>query len=93
MGEHETTEAVAGGVAALGDDRLGPTQRAAAVEALKATSAANPLDILVIGGGVVGCGAALDAAARGLSVGLVEMNDLAAGTSSRSSRLAHGEPR
>ena len=90
MGERETTEVVAGGVPALGDDRLGPTQRTDAVEALKATSAASPLDILVIGGGVVGCGAALDAASRGLSVGLVEMNDLAAGTSSRSSRLAHG---
>lgn len=60
--------------------------RAGAVEALRS----QPLDILVVGGGVVGCGAALDAAARGLSVGLVEQNDLAAGTSSRSSRLAHG---
>jgi glycerol-3-phosphate dehydrogenase len=48
------------------------------------------LDIAIIGGGVVGCGAALDAAARGLSVVLVEQRDLAAGTSSRSSRLAHG---
>ncbi len=67
-------------------DRLGPDERRAAVDALRSTS----LDILVIGGGVVGCGAALDAAARGLSVGLVEQSDLAAGTSSRSSRLAHG---
>lgn len=68
------------------DDRLGPQQRSLAVAALKSTR----LDVLVVGGGVVGCGAALDAAARGLSVGLVEQTDLAAGTSSRSSRLAHG---
>ena len=72
------------------DDRLGPDQRRRAVAALQATSADHPLDVVIIGGGVVGCGAALDAAARGLSVGLVEMHDLASGTSSRSSRLAHG---
>jgi glycerol-3-phosphate dehydrogenase len=52
--------------------------------------AAGPLDILVIGGGVTGAGAALDAASRGLRVGLVEARDLAAGTSSRSSKLVHG---
>lgn len=54
------------------------------------TSPEDPLDLLIVGGGVVGVGAALDAAARGLKVGLVEQRDLAAGTSSRSSRLAHG---
>ncbi|RSS56097.1 glycerol-3-phosphate dehydrogenase/oxidase [Streptomyces sp. WAC07061] len=48
------------------------------------------LDVLVIGGGVVGGGAALDAATRGLSVGLVEARDWASGTSSRSSKLIHG---
>lgn len=47
-------------------------------------------DILVIGGGATGCGAALDAASRGLSVALVEQSDLASGTSSRSSKLVHG---
>ncbi|MGH3737757.1 MAG: glycerol-3-phosphate dehydrogenase/oxidase [Micromonosporaceae bacterium] len=47
-------------------------------------------DVLVIGGGVTGVGAALDAASRGLSVALVEARDLAAGTSSRSSKLIHG---
>ncbi|MGD0698834.1 MAG: glycerol-3-phosphate dehydrogenase/oxidase [Trebonia sp.] len=52
--------------------------------------AAGPLDVLVIGGGITGAGAALDAAARGLRVGLVESRDLAAGTSSRSSKLIHG---
>jgi glycerol-3-phosphate dehydrogenase len=48
------------------------------------------LDILVVGGGIVGSGAALDAATRGLRVGLVERDDIAVGTSSRSSRLIHG---
>ncbi len=47
-------------------------------------------DLLVVGGGITGSGAALDAAARGLRVALVEAGDLAAGTSSRSSRLLHG---
>ena len=47
-------------------------------------------DVLVIGGGVTGCGIALDAATRGLSVALVEKRDFAAGTSSRSSKLIHG---
>ena len=52
--------------------------------------AEGPLDILIIGGGITGAGAALDAAARGLRVGLVESRDLASGTSSRSSKLIHG---
>jgi glycerol-3-phosphate dehydrogenase len=47
-------------------------------------------DVLVVGGGVTGCGVALDAASRGLSVALVEKRDFAAGTSSRSSKLIHG---
>jgi glycerol-3-phosphate dehydrogenase len=47
-------------------------------------------DVLVIGGGVTGCGTALDAATRGLSVALVEARDFASGTSSRSSKLFHG---
>jgi len=47
-------------------------------------------DVLVIGGGVTGCGVALDAITRGLSVALVEARDLASGTSSRSSKLFHG---
>ncbi|HVT64379.1 MAG TPA: glycerol-3-phosphate dehydrogenase/oxidase [Mycobacteriales bacterium] len=50
----------------------------------------EPVDVLVIGGGVTGAGVALDAASRGLSVALVERNDLAAGTSRWSSKLAHG---
>ena len=46
-------------------------------------------DIVIIGGGITGCGVALDAASRGLSVALVEKEDLASGTSSRSSKLIH----
>jgi glycerol-3-phosphate dehydrogenase len=48
------------------------------------------LDVLVVGGGIVGSGALLDAATRGLRAGLVEREDIAVGTSSRSSRLIHG---
>jgi glycerol-3-phosphate dehydrogenase len=51
---------------------------------------AEELDILVIGGGVVGTGSALDAATRGLTTGLLEARDFASGTSSRSSKLIHG---
>jgi glycerol-3-phosphate dehydrogenase len=65
---------------------LDATQRPGALRKL----AEGPLDVLVIGGGVTGAGAALDAASRGLRVGLVEARDLAAGTSSRSSKLVHG---
>ncbi len=52
--------------------------------------AADEFDVLVIGAGVTGCGVALDAASRGLSVALIEKRDFAAGTSSRSSKLIHG---
>ncbi|SDP03292.1 glycerol-3-phosphate dehydrogenase [Nakamurella panacisegetis] len=52
--------------------------------------AAEEFDVVIIGGGVVGAGAALDAVTRGLSVALVEARDLASGTSSRSSKLFHG---
>jgi glycerol-3-phosphate dehydrogenase len=48
------------------------------------------LDVLVVGGGVTGCGCALDAAARGLKVGLIEKDDFASGTSSKSSKMVHG---
>ncbi len=65
---------------------LSPDSRAAALAAM----ADDELDVLVVGGGVVGTGAALDAVTRGLSVGLVEQRDLGSGTSSRSSKLVHG---
>jgi glycerol-3-phosphate dehydrogenase len=66
--------------------KLGPEERAAAIAALKE----KELDILVVGGGIVGTGSALDAVTRGLSVGMVEARDWASGTSSRSSKLVHG---
>jgi len=47
-------------------------------------------DVLVIGGGITGCGIALDAASRGLRVGLLERDDFSSGTSSKSSKLIHG---
>ena len=65
---------------------LNPEQRTAALSAL----ATEEFDILVIGGGVNGVGVALDAVTRGLKVALVESQDIAAGTSSRSSKLIHG---
>lgn len=65
---------------------LSPVARSNAL----ARMASEELDVLVIGGGVVGAGAALDAATRGLRVGLVEARDWASGTSSRSSKLIHG---
>jgi glycerol-3-phosphate dehydrogenase len=65
---------------------LGPEYRAAALRRL----GEEEFDVLVIGAGVVGAGAALDAASRGLKVGLVEARDFASGTSSRSSKLVHG---
>ncbi|QRG70343.1 glycerol-3-phosphate dehydrogenase/oxidase [Brevibacillus choshinensis] len=52
--------------------------------------AAKRMDLLIIGGGVTGAGIALDAASRGLTVGLIEKQDFAAGTSSRSTKLVHG---
>src|SRR6516165_4755771 len=55
-----------------------------------AEMAAKPLDMLVIGGGITGAGIALDAAARGYRLGLVERGDFASGTSSRSTKLIHG---
>jgi len=50
----------------------------------------NKFDVLIIGGGASGAGCALDAASRGLKVALVERDDFACGTSSRSTKLVHG---
>jgi glycerol-3-phosphate dehydrogenase len=66
--------------------RLGIAEREEAWQRL----GAETFDLVVIGGGVVGAGTALDAATRGLRVALVEARDLASGTSSRSSKLFHG---
>ncbi len=59
-------------------------------EALDQMSDEAGLDVLVIGGGVTGAGIALEAATRGLRVGIVEAQDWSSGTSSRSSKLVHG---
>lgn len=67
-------------------DRLDGARRNEAIQHLEN----EVLDVLVVGGGVTGVGAALDASARGLAVGLIEQGDLASGTSSRSSKLIHG---
>ncbi|HSP52681.1 MAG TPA: glycerol-3-phosphate dehydrogenase/oxidase [Cryobacterium sp.] len=77
---------MATGNSASRSTKLGPDERAAALERLKG----KELDILVVGGGIVGAGAALDAVTRGLSVGILEARDWASGTSSRSSKLVHG---
>lgn len=74
-------------VAAVTGSRLTAARRRADLAALLA---GEVVDVLVIGGGVTGSGVALDAASRGLSVALLERNDLAAGTSRWSSKLAHG---
>jgi glycerol-3-phosphate dehydrogenase len=65
---------------------LGPLHRAASV----ARMGRERFDIVVVGGGVTGAGAALDAVTRGLNVALVEATDYAAGASSKSSKLIHG---
>jgi glycerol-3-phosphate dehydrogenase len=61
-------------------------QRAAMLRRL----ADEEFDVLVVGGGITGCGVALDAASRGLRTALVERDDFASGTSSKSSKLVHG---
>src|SRR4051794_40902460 len=65
---------------------LSPAARAAALDAARS----GELDLLVVGGGITGAGAALDAATRGVRVGLVEADDLASGASSASSKVIHG---
>ena len=68
------------------DSSLNPDQRAEDLSRL----AKEHFDVLVIGGGINGVGVALDAVTRGLTVALVESDDFASGTSSRSSKLIHG---
>lgn len=65
---------------------LTPTQRGESLAALRS----DTFDVLVVGGGVTGAGIALDAASRGLRTAIIEAQDWASGTSSRSSRLVHG---
>jgi glycerol-3-phosphate dehydrogenase len=70
----------------VGSAQLGPRYRESVLKEMEQ----GEFDLLVIGGGIVGAGAALDAVSRGLTVALVEAHDWAAGTSSRSSKLIHG---
>jgi glycerol-3-phosphate dehydrogenase len=72
--------------AGFGTGAINPETRERALERMRD----EVFDVAIVGGGVVGTGAALDAASRGLSVALVEARDLASGTSSRSSKLIHG---
>jgi len=75
--------------ASLAEDQSHPRgqlDRSGAIAAL----GEREFDVLVVGGGITGCGIALDAAARGLSVALVEKDDFASGTSSKSTKLVHG---
>jgi glycerol-3-phosphate dehydrogenase len=65
---------------------LSPASRSDAIAGMTA----DEVDVLVVGGGVVGAGAALDAVTRGLTTAIVEAQDWASGTSSRSSKLIHG---
>ena len=65
---------------------LSPVARSRALDELDG----GPVEVLVVGGGVVGAGIAVDAALRGLSVALIERGDWASATSSRSTRLLHG---
>ncbi len=78
MSDRSTSDTIGG--------RLGTAEREEAWQRL----GSETFDLVVIGGGVVGAGTALDAATRGLRVALVEARDLASGTSSRSSKLFHG---
>ncbi|MBA9001230.1 glycerol-3-phosphate dehydrogenase/oxidase [Thermomonospora cellulosilytica] len=73
-------------ITGLGSSRLGPAERAQALDRM----ASEEFDVVVVGAGIVGAGAALDAATRGLTVAVVEARDFASGTSSRSSKLIHG---
>jgi len=70
----------------LGAPSLTPSTRAARLDELEAAR----FDLVVVGGGITGAGVARDAAARGLRVALLEGDDFASGTSSRSSKLIHG---
>lgn len=67
--------------------QLSPWKRQRSLDEL---ARGNTVDVLVIGGGITGAGAALDAASRGLTVALVEAEDFASGSSSMSSKLLHG---
>src|SRR6266550_6850915 len=84
--EVETRVAVSSGRAPSAPRTTEPVWRREALRAL----ADDRFDVLIVGGGIVGAGALLDATSRGLRAALVEQRDIASGTSGRSSRLIHG---
>ena len=84
--EVETRVAVSSGRAPSAPRTTEPAWRREALRAL----ADERFDVLIVGGGIVGAGALLDATSRGLRAALVEQRDIASGTSGRSSRLIHG---
>ena len=84
--ESAALEAATRELTALDTTALNPRHRAWSLGRM----ASEVFDVVVVGGGVTGTGAALDAAARGLSVALIEARDYAAGASSKSSKLIHG---
>lgn len=69
---------------------VGPFSRSENLNRLAASTPEDPFDVVVIGGGITGAGVVLDAAARGLRAALIERDDFASGTSSKSSKLVHG---
>jgi glycerol-3-phosphate dehydrogenase len=84
--ESAAQDAATRDLAALDPTALNPRHRAWSLGRM----ASQVFDIVVVGGGVTGTGAALDAATRGLNVALIEARDYAAGASSKSSKLIHG---
>src|SRR5579872_5379562 len=74
----------------MGSTGMGDLSLEGRRQALARMAEESPLDVLVVGGGITGAGVALDAAARGYRVGLVERKDFGSGTSSRSTKLVHG---
>lgn len=67
-----------------------PPSREDMIKKLKESKEQEPFDLLIVGGGATGAGLSVDAATRGLKVAMVERDDFASGTSSRSTKLVHG---
>lgn len=85
--KNESVAAIHASYAPLVTSRPPPPTRSELLNKLEST---EKFDVLIIGGGAVGSGTAVDAATRGLNVALVERTDYAAGTSSKSTKMAHG---
>lgn len=88
-GAQAAVDAVKGATSSVLESLTGVKQEAS-VAVKEKQDGAEPYDLLVIGGGATGAGIALDAATRGLRVAMVEREDFASGTSSKSTKLVHG---